>query len=33
MEKRWKELSFTMIQKLYGNNKLMYGKREREAGR
>jgi hypothetical protein len=30
MERRWKGFSFTMIQKLYGDNKLMYGRREKK---
>jgi hypothetical protein len=30
MEGRWKGFSFTMIRKLYGNNKLMYGRKEKK---
>jgi hypothetical protein len=30
MERRWEGFSFTMIRKLYGDNKLTYGRKERE---
>jgi hypothetical protein len=32
IEGRWKGFSFTMIRKLYGDNKLTYSRRERKEG-